>query len=416
MLGRRPSIDHVARVAEVEAPLAGLEEASERDLIRVTQRSIEFVHPLVRAAVHDALGPARLASLHIAAADLADDPDAALWHRAHAATGPDEPLAQELEVAAGQLAASGNWLRAASFLGQAAELSPARAQRERRTLDAVNALLEAGDLVTARSLLPKIREFAFSAEREFVLGRIALSRLDVQTAERHFDAAWTASPSPRLGVWIASELASCAYFRVDARGQLAWAQRGARLTSSMDASYGAAVSKLAHALALAGHSDDGLALLDRARSEPSVDPAQLGEVRGRLRLVNDDLPGARDELTAAMSRGSSRSTALSAGTPGRGRVPRGPLGSRAHARRPGPGGMRGPHGLRPAHSRANSGRARARRPRGVDGGRAAPPGDGARERARPRSLRSTRPSPARTSRRPRATPRRCSQRSLRCSP
>ena len=41
--------------------------------------------------------------------------------------GPTSRWRRKLEAAAGQLAASGNWLRAASFLGEAAELSPARA-------------------------------------------------------------------------------------------------------------------------------------------------------------------------------------------------------------------------------------------------------------------------------------------------
>jgi DNA-binding CsgD family transcriptional regulator/tetratricopeptide (TPR) repeat protein len=189
-------------------------------------------------------------------------------------------------------------------------------------LDVVHALCEAGDLVTARSVLPRLDGFAASAELEFVRGRVALSELQIATAERHLQAAWTARPEEdrRLGVWIASELAGCAYFRVDAHGHLEWARRAMELTSEADADTGPAASKLALALGMAGRLEDGLSILDRqiaSDSSASRDLTLHALCRGRLRLIADDLPGARTDLldvaTETIRRGSSRSAALALG-------------------------------------------------------------------------------------------------------
>ncbi len=315
VLGRDAPVGDVASVAGVDTPLAALEQAAEQDLIRVTKRSIEFTHPLVRTAVHDALGPARLAELHTAAAALAQDPTAALLHRAHAAVLPDERLAGELDAAARAYAEGGNWLRAADLLSEAAELSTTRDAQERRFLDSVTALADAGDLVAARARVPKISEFGTSAERELVLGRIALSDLDVEAAARHFEAGWVGFPTaaPQIRMRIASELAWCAYFRLDARSQLDWAGRATELAPST-----AAARDLALSLAMSGRVDEALALLDRELSgaAPRDRIAPLN-VRGRLRLVADDLAGAREDLAkvraAAIRGASSRSAAMALG-------------------------------------------------------------------------------------------------------
>ena len=80
-------------------------------------------------------------------------------------------------------------------------------------------------------MLPETPRLPVDAERDYVLGRVALSELDVPEAERKFQAAWDACPEhdTPLRMRIASELAYCAYFRVDARTQLTWSQRAAEL-------------------------------------------------------------------------------------------------------------------------------------------------------------------------------------------
>ncbi|GIF26618.1 DNA-binding CsgD family transcriptional regulator [Actinoplanes tereljensis] len=153
--------------------------AEEAGLIELDDR-VRFRDPLLRAAVYRAAGLGERRAAHQALADATDpatDPDRHAWHRAHAAAGPDENIADELEHSAGRALARGGMAASASFLTTAATLTPDPARRARRTLDAARAKAGAGAFAEALSLLALAEsgplDEAGQARAKLVRGRIA---------------------------------------------------------------------------------------------------------------------------------------------------------------------------------------------------------------------------------------------------
>jgi DNA-binding CsgD family transcriptional regulator len=135
--------------AEAVAP------AQAAELIALGAR-VRFRHPLVRSAVYRAAPVHERQEVHRALAEATDpeaDPDRRAWHRAYAAAGLDEAVADDLERSADRAQRRGGVAAAAAFLERAAELTPDPARRGARALAAAQAKLQAGSREAAEELL-----------------------------------------------------------------------------------------------------------------------------------------------------------------------------------------------------------------------------------------------------------------------
>jgi DNA-binding CsgD family transcriptional regulator/tetratricopeptide (TPR) repeat protein len=117
---------------------------------------VRFRHPLLRSTIHRAATVEEWQSVHRALAEAIDpevDPDRRAWHRAQAASRPDEDVAADLERSARRARARGGLAAAAAFLERAAHLTPEAANRAERALVAAQAKHQAGEPDTALELL-----------------------------------------------------------------------------------------------------------------------------------------------------------------------------------------------------------------------------------------------------------------------
>ena len=117
---------------------------------------VRFRHPLVRSTAYRAASAHDRQEVHRALAEATDpevDPERRAWHRAHAAVGPDEVVAGELEHLAARARGRGGIAAAAAFLARAAELTPDPVRRGTRAVAAAQAKFDAAAPAAAFELL-----------------------------------------------------------------------------------------------------------------------------------------------------------------------------------------------------------------------------------------------------------------------
>jgi len=129
---------------DIDAEAAG--PAFEDGLVQFGTRVL-FRHPLVRSVVYTSASLRERRQVHGALAAVTDarlDPDRRAWHGAHAAAGPDEDVAAELEGSAGRAQARGGLAAAAAFMERATALTLDPGKRVERALAAASAQVQAG--------------------------------------------------------------------------------------------------------------------------------------------------------------------------------------------------------------------------------------------------------------------------------
>jgi DNA-binding CsgD family transcriptional regulator len=159
--------------------------APESEGLLTLDGAVAFRHPLVRSAVYGAAEPHKRREAHRALADATDpqiDPDRRAWHRAQAASVPDEEVATELERSAVRAQARGGFAAAAAFLERAAALTPAPVPRAQRALVAAQTKYRAGALDDALGLLSSTEVGALD---ELDGARVELLRAQIAFVSTH---------------------------------------------------------------------------------------------------------------------------------------------------------------------------------------------------------------------------------------
>jgi DNA-binding CsgD family transcriptional regulator len=181
----------VWRAAErLEIDTLAAAPAAEAGLLEIGAR-VRFRHPLVRSAAYRSASATERREAHRVLAEVTDpevDPDRRAWHRAQAASGPDEEVARELERSAGRAQARGGLAAAAAFLDRAATLTPQPGPRAHRLLAAAGAKRDAGALDPALGLLVAVEAQPLDglqrARVDLLRGQIAVEQRRPEDAGR----------------------------------------------------------------------------------------------------------------------------------------------------------------------------------------------------------------------------------------
>jgi DNA-binding CsgD family transcriptional regulator len=179
--GAVPTVLRAAAGLGVDEGVPELAELT--SLLEVRDARVVFRHPLARSAVYHGAEAAERRAAHLALADaLAGDEgevDRRAWHRAEAAVGPDEAVADELERSAEHALARSGHAAAALVLERAADLSAAEPSRGRRLVAAAGAAWRSGDAAKTRALTDRAErigalEPALRLRARYLRGQIEL--------------------------------------------------------------------------------------------------------------------------------------------------------------------------------------------------------------------------------------------------
>jgi DNA-binding CsgD family transcriptional regulator len=174
--GERPRLWRAAGLAGIDQDAAAAEAAG---LVEFPGASVRFRYPLIRSAVYYGATDAERRRAHVALSEASDsgpDQDQRAWHRAAAATAPDEDIAAELERIADFARGRGGYAAQAALLRRSVELTPGDQRRARREVALADAELMSGHPDTASDLvdeaLPRLTDAMMRGQARRLTGEI----------------------------------------------------------------------------------------------------------------------------------------------------------------------------------------------------------------------------------------------------
>jgi DNA-binding CsgD family transcriptional regulator len=188
----------LSALEDIEVEPESLGSAVAAGLGTLESGRFRFRHPLIRSAVEQAATPEELRNAHAALAEaLAAEPDRAVWHRAAAASGPDEAVAEALDAAANRAMLRGAGDVAVSAFERAAELTAEPQHRAVRLYLAGDLAREVGRSRDGVRLLRVAQQIGLPAPEH------AMASFHLEIA----DSTWSGSATIRDFARIARELA-----------------------------------------------------------------------------------------------------------------------------------------------------------------------------------------------------------------
>jgi DNA-binding CsgD family transcriptional regulator len=309
VLNLRMPLAQLGQAAQVGSPSAAIEPAVAAGLVDWWPEEptcpVEIRHLLVREAIYAGIMAARRRVLHALAAAVVSE--SASWeHRVAALDRPDEDLAAQLESLAEEEAAGSRLALAATHLHWASDISPARADRERRLLTAALRLMLAEES-RGLALREQVEAAGPSPLRSYVLGEMVEADGQLAEAERYYSEALAQArddpDSQPLAATIAARLAGTYTLRGEGDKTMTLG-RWALSTGCLDpAAARQTRTRVAIGASQAVGPREALAELDY----PDADPASVGPIdvdglswRGMFRLMAGDLDQAVTDMAASL--------------------------------------------------------------------------------------------------------------------
>jgi DNA-binding CsgD family transcriptional regulator/tetratricopeptide (TPR) repeat protein len=310
VLNLRMPLAQLGQAAQVSSPSATIEPAVAAGLVDWWPEEpvcpVQIRHQLVREAIYARITATQRRLLHTRAAIVVGE-NASWEHRVAALEEPDEDLAARLERLATEEAAVGRQALAATHLRWASDISPERADRERRLLTAALHLSLAEES-PAGALRAAVEATAPSPLRGCVLGTMAYSAGQLAEAERWLTEAFAqARDDPghqALFALITNRLAGTYSMLGDGPRVAAYGRQA--LDSGLLDPAVASQTRMLIAMGTSQVSDarGGLSELTYLPDGPGqVRPIDVDSLsyRGLLRLLVGEVPQALDDLKGSLA-------------------------------------------------------------------------------------------------------------------